>query len=84
MEKPIRQPDESSEEFYETMPMAASHYVYRDDALPVEAAPNVRRTAIITLVLVAIVALAVGLLIAKGLDLIRTDMSAPITNNSEL
>lgn len=84
MEKPKNRPDKAAEEFYETMPMtASSHYVYRDDA-PAQAEPNVRRTAIITLVLVAIVALAVGLIIAKGLSLVQGEVGTPVTNSSEL
>lgn len=83
----LRRHDEHTEEFYETMPMAVSpHYVYRDDAIeaPIEVTPNARRTAIITLVLVALVAVAMGLLIVKGLGLIRGDLSSPVTNTNEL
>lgn len=78
--KPVTTEEAESVEFYEAMPMAASdspwragHFVYRDDVMdaPMEESSHLRdeikTTAIITLVLVAVTAVALGLIIWRGL-----------------
>lgn len=69
------QPDETTD-FFESMPMTAGHYVYRDDTMDAEAEHDsiqneIRTTAIITLVLVAIVAVALGVLVWQGIGTLR-------------
>lgn len=65
------------------MPAATDHYIYHDDAADYRAAAKTtdtnrekiqaqaRTTAITTLVLVALVAVLMGVLLFRGIDLIR-------------
>lgn len=70
------------DDFYEVMPYAAG-LPYRDDAADADETISVeeasaRRMAIITLIVAGIVAIALGLLLLRGLQLIR-DVSSPTT-----
>ena len=70
------------DDFYEVMPYAAGR-PYRDDAADMNEAISVeeasaRRMAIVTLIVAGIVAIALGLLLLRGLQLIR-DVSSPTT-----
>lgn len=80
-----------STDFFETMPMSAGHFVFRDDAIALDEknhddrAQEIKTTAIITLVLVMITAVALGLIVWKGLETIRGTVSpAPNVTSPEL
>ncbi|MEO7617370.1 MAG: hypothetical protein ABIS59_00850 [Candidatus Saccharibacteria bacterium] len=70
-----------STDFFETMPMTAGHFVFRDDTIELEdknhddLAHEIKATAIITLVLVLVTAVALSLLVWRGLDTIRGTVS---------
>lgn len=75
-----------STDFFETMPMTASHFVYRDDASinPYDENINndshsieseIKTTAIVTLVLVMITAVALSLFIWRGLSTVKGNMN---------
>ncbi len=84
MEKSPRDQPDQGDEFYETMPLTASHYVYRDDTLPDSLRDRQlddRRTAIITLILVLVVAVALGLLFARGLQIIGESPTGTATTS---
>jgi preprotein translocase subunit SecF len=71
--------DKRDDEFYEAMPLAqGQHYVYRDDtfveANSADEAANQRLTAIITLVLVLVLAVALGFLFARGLQMMHDNL----------
>jgi hypothetical protein len=81
---------EESTDFFESMPFAlndspwrAGHFVYRDDATIDHYEENtsgsieneIKTTSIITLVLVLITAVALGLLIWKGLVSVKGDVN---------
>lgn len=71
------------DEFYETMPLAQPHNVYRDDTreyAPLTTPEAQRSTAIITLILVGVVVVALALLFTRGLELIGS--TAPIDTTS--
>ena len=74
-----------SEDFYEVMPLTGSHYVYRDDVVndvaPERIYNNAKITAIITLILVGLVALALGILLAKSLQTLRANTQVTATNS---
>jgi hypothetical protein len=75
--------DESTD-FFEAMPMTAGHFVFRDDVVDDEMTHSniqdeIRTTAIVTLVLVAIVAVALSLLVWQGLGTIK-GITAPTAN----
>ena len=76
-------------QFYETMPMSmGSHHVYRDDIEPADVLASqavdydatAKRFAIITLLVVAALAIGVGILIAGGMSALRDSM--PVGTNS--
>jgi hypothetical protein len=75
---------EESTDFFESMPFAlndspwrAGHFVYRDDATNTSGSieNEIKTTSIITLVLVLITAVALGLLIWKGLVSVKGDVN---------
>jgi hypothetical protein len=76
-------------DFFETMPMAAGHFVFRDDTIELEdknhddITGEIKATAIITLVLVLVTAVALGLLVWRGLDTIRGTVN-PTANATSL
>ena len=74
---PVQQQEEPVD-FFEAMPMTAGHFVFRDDATDSiqedtssSLAQEIKTTAIVTLVLVLVTAVALSLLIWRGLDTIR-------------
>lgn len=83
---------EDQVDFFETMPMTAGHFVFRDDATKVitensshDIAQEIKTTAIVTLVLVLVTAVALSLLIWRGLDTIRGTVNPTAsTTNLEL
>jgi hypothetical protein len=81
-----REPDEDQDDnFFEALGTTASRYHYRDASeddndIDRQHSSDGRLTAIITLVLVVLVAIAMGILMLRGLDTIRS--SVPATSNS--
>ena len=83
MKAPKQTKPEEATEFFETMPMTANHFVYRDDVTEdsktqyshSDIHQEIKTTAIITLVLVAITAVALGLLIWRGLSTVKGSMN---------
>ena len=80
--KPQKSQLEEPVDFFEAMPMTAGHFVFRDDAIDHidqdksdDITQEIKTTAIITLVLVLITAVALSLLIWRGLDTIRGTVS---------
>lgn len=74
------------DDFYEVMPYVGG-LPYRDDAD--DADPSIsdeeaaaRRMAIITLIMAAVVAVALGLLLVRGLQVVRDASGSPTTANS--
>ena len=81
-DQPLETEKIESDNFFETMPMMADHFAYRDDSDSyLELSPDakmerqIRSTAIITLLLVAIAALALGVLVWRGLNTIQGAVS---------
>ena len=79
--------DKSAEsEFYEAIPFSGDHYIYRDDAPPfyepLQDSRSDRTFAIITLLLMAVVAAAVGLLLAWGVSTLQaTESTSSLTQS---
>ena len=72
--------DNNVDDFYESMPATMDHYTYRDDATavpepsdsnPARAEADAKFTAVTTLILVALVAVLMGILLFRGLDMIK-------------
>ena len=83
----ISKTTKKDDEFYETMPLTGQHYVYRDDVDEFRGAPDAsaqRATAIITLVLVGVVAVALGLLFARGLQIVGGAQPTDTTTSGSL
>ena len=63
-------------DFYEAASLGATHAIYRDDVDIQESPPTLdpatRTTAIITIILISVVAAALGLLLAWGISTLRT------------
>ncbi|GEM_PF-2433729 len=85
----------SDNDFYETMPMSiGSNYVYRDDIfeqyrgvddrLNEDYEATIRRVAVITLIVAAIVALGVGIVIAQGMSVLQDSMPVNQTSSGSL
>ncbi len=84
-----------STDFFEAMPMTAGHFVFRDDSIDENFASEedhqklqdeIRTTAIITLVLVAVVAVALSVLLWGGLGALKGSLphtTSPATNDFE-
>jgi len=88
--KSLKAEETDPADFFETMPMTAGHFVYRDDAMgalnekdSISIEDEIKTTAIITLVLVLVTAIALGLLIWRGLDTIK-GTTTPTANSSSL
>lgn len=66
----------SQSEFYESIPFSGNHYIYRDDVpathVPLPNGRSDRTFAIITLLLMALVAAAIGLLLAWGIQSLQS------------
>lgn len=74
--------DVDTTEFYESIPMASSHFAYRDDTIEMPEThvrtnkqDEFKTTAIVTLVLVTVTAVALGLIVWNGLGTLGIDSS---------
>lgn len=69
------QPTSDKDNFYEAMPTAADHYVYRDETSASEPEQMVESEAklisLITLVLVTVAVIALAALFIQGFNMIR-------------
>jgi hypothetical protein len=79
---------EDTGDFYEFMPLTAEHYVFSDDVAVDETTDNAgqtaRRTAIITLVAVALVSVLLGILFVKGLNVLKDSGVSPVSSTGSL